>query len=205
MRGAASRGRLSVRADDQEEGEYPLLSIFSIQRSGGLAARPGSCRIIAGRARNLRRRGTRMRVLLSTYGSRGHVEPLVGLAVRLRHSARMCGGAGARGGDGGDAAGGGGPAPARGRVGRRAVRHGRRGRCWPARSAGKGRQCPREPRVIAGPGPRAREPADLDDLNRQRPRGARQAQCCSSWPPGSSRRSRRPAARSGCKPASDRS
>jgi UDP:flavonoid glycosyltransferase YjiC (YdhE family) len=29
-----------------------------------------------------------MRVLLSTYGSRGDVEPMVGLAVQLRHSAQ---------------------------------------------------------------------------------------------------------------------
>jgi UDP:flavonoid glycosyltransferase YjiC (YdhE family) len=32
-----------------------------------------------------------MRVLLSTYGLRGDVEPMVGLAVQLGHSARRCG------------------------------------------------------------------------------------------------------------------
>ena len=79
-----------------------------------------------------------MRVLLSTYGSRGDVEPMVGLAVRLRAlgaEVRVCAppdfaellarvgaplwpvGQPVR------------PMvhPARGRVGRRAVRHGRRG------------------------------------------------------------------------------
>ena len=78
--------------------------------------------------------------LLSACGSRGDVEPRVGLAVQLRAfgaevpvcarrtsrscwsaSARRCAGrpAGAPAGDRGGAAVGGGPAPARGRVGRR--------------------------------------------------------------------------------------
>ena len=35
--------------------------------------------------------GHDVRVLLSTYGGRGDVGPLVGLAVRLRRSARRCG------------------------------------------------------------------------------------------------------------------
>src|SRR5215813_1735826 len=52
--------------------------------SRGLAARPGSCRGIAGRGQDPRKWGYRMRVLLATYGSRGDVEPLAGLAVRLR-------------------------------------------------------------------------------------------------------------------------
>ena len=92
-----------------------------------------------------------MRVLLSTYGSRGDVEPLVGLAVRLRAlgaEVRVCAPPDeefaellARVGvplvpvgppvralvHRGDAAVGDGPAPARGRADRRAVRHARRG------------------------------------------------------------------------------
>ena len=39
-------------------------------------------------------------------------------------------------------------------------------RCCSTRSAGKGRQCPREPRGIVEPGPRTREPANPGDLNR---------------------------------------
>src|SRR5215468_12411418 len=71
-------------ADDQGKGEYPLLPNLNVYRTGGLAARPGSCRRIAGRGQGLRRWERDMRVLLSTYGGRGDVEPLVGLAVRLR-------------------------------------------------------------------------------------------------------------------------
>ena len=85
-----------------------------------------------------------MRVLLSSYGPRGDVEPMVGLAVRSRvlgAEVRGCAppdfaellaraaGAGrpavAPGGARGDAAIDGGPAPARDRVHRRAGRHGR--------------------------------------------------------------------------------
>jgi hypothetical protein len=79
-------------------------------------------------------------------------------------------------------------------------------RCWPTRSAGKGRQCPREPHGTGEPGtPRTREPANPGDLNRQRPRGRRQAERCSSWPPGSSRQSRRLAAPRWLQATSDRS
>ena len=91
-----------------------------------------------------------MRVLLSTYGSRGDVEPVVGLAVQLRalgaevrvcappdeEFAELLAGVGVplvpfgqsvralvTGATPSAAAG----APARGRVGRRALRYGRRG------------------------------------------------------------------------------
>jgi UDP:flavonoid glycosyltransferase YjiC (YdhE family) len=72
-----------------------------------------------------------MRVLLSTYGSRGDVEPMVGLAVRLRAlgaEMRVCAPPDfaellARVGVPLVPVG----QPARGRGGRRAVRHGRRG------------------------------------------------------------------------------
>ena len=93
--------------------------------------------------------GSEMRVLLSTWGSRGDVEPMLGFAVRVAGTRR--GGAdvraaglrgaagpgrradgsgrpvGARAGARGEAAVAGGRASGRGRVGRRAVRHGRRG------------------------------------------------------------------------------
>ena len=89
-----------------------------------------------------------MRVLLSTYGSRGDVEPMVALAVQLRalgaevrvcappdeEFAELLAGVGVplvpfgrRVALVGAAVDGGGADPARGRVHRRAVRHGRRG------------------------------------------------------------------------------
>src|SRR5258705_12684599 len=48
---------------------------------------------MAGRSQNLRIGGSEMRVLLSTWGSRGDVEPLLGFAVALRElgaEVRMC-------------------------------------------------------------------------------------------------------------------
>jgi vancomycin aglycone glucosyltransferase len=91
-----------------------------------------------------------MRVLLSGYDSRGGVEPLVGLAVRLRAlgaEVRVCPppddeftewlagvgvpmvpfGRSARADDRGSASGGGGPAPARRRVDRQPVGRGHGG------------------------------------------------------------------------------
>ena len=52
----------------------------------GFPASPGSCRIIAGCRPERTEMGgaSEMRVLLSTYGSRGDVEPMVGLAVQVR-------------------------------------------------------------------------------------------------------------------------
>jgi hypothetical protein len=61
-----------------------LLSNSNIQRTGGLASTPGSCRRIPAEARTYRDGGSEMRVLSSTYGPRGDVELMVGLAVRLR-------------------------------------------------------------------------------------------------------------------------
>jgi hypothetical protein len=55
VRGTASRGRCPSVGDDNRKGEYPLLSTSSIYRTGGLAASPGSCRIIAGSSQNLRK------------------------------------------------------------------------------------------------------------------------------------------------------
>jgi transposase len=49
-RAAASRGGCPSAEDDNRKGKYPLLSISNLYRTGGLAASPGSCRIIAGRS-----------------------------------------------------------------------------------------------------------------------------------------------------------
>ena len=58
---------------------------FQVIADWGLAARAGSCRMMADRkARTCGNGGREMRVVLSTWGSRGDVEPLAGLAVRLR-------------------------------------------------------------------------------------------------------------------------
>ncbi|GAA2932082.1 hypothetical protein GCM10010518_18570 [Kitasatospora cinereorecta] len=61
---------------------------------GGLAARPPSCRRIIGLGQKLRKwESHELRVLLSTYGSRGDVEPPVTLAARLREfgaEVRVC-------------------------------------------------------------------------------------------------------------------
>gem|GEM_PF-4112995 len=61
-----------------------LLSTYSIQRTGGLASSPGSCRIMPAEARTYGNGSSEMRVLLSAYKSHGDVEPMVELAVRLR-------------------------------------------------------------------------------------------------------------------------
>src|SRR6266511_106977 len=67
-----------------EKGGYPLLSIFILSRTGGLAASPGSCRIIAGRGQNLRKWEERNACVVVASGSRGDAEPMVGLAVQSR-------------------------------------------------------------------------------------------------------------------------
>jgi len=54
-RAAASRGGCPSTADDQEKGGCAFPSTFNLYRTGGLAARPGPCRIIAGRGKNLRK------------------------------------------------------------------------------------------------------------------------------------------------------
>jgi hypothetical protein len=55
QRAAASRGVCPPTPDDAGKGEYPLPSTFTLRHTGGLAASPGSCRIIAGRSQNLRK------------------------------------------------------------------------------------------------------------------------------------------------------
>jgi hypothetical protein len=66
-RGPARREERAIK-----KGEQLLLSTFNLYRTGGLAARPGSCRRMAGRGRNLRNGDREMRV--STY----EVEPVLG-------------------------------------------------------------------------------------------------------------------------------
>ena len=64
-----------------------LLSTYSIQRTGGLASSPGSCRIMPAEARTYGNGGSEMRVFLLAYKScrsHGDVESTVGLAVRSR-------------------------------------------------------------------------------------------------------------------------
>ncbi len=82
-RGAASRGGCPSTAT-RGKGGYPLLSIFILSRTGGLAASPGSCRIIAGRGQNLRKWEERNACVVVASGSRGDAEPMVGLAVQSR-------------------------------------------------------------------------------------------------------------------------
>ncbi|GAB2965300.1 hypothetical protein GCM10027280_62630 [Micromonospora polyrhachis] len=63
------------------------LSYPNVYRTGGLAARPGWCRRIVGRGQNLRKRGScEVHVLLSTYGPREDVEPLVAFTAWLRQT-----------------------------------------------------------------------------------------------------------------------
>jgi hypothetical protein len=86
-RAAASREACQFQRTAKGKGkgkEISLLATLNVFRTGGLAARPGSWRRIVGRGYNLRKWGHDVRVLLSTYGGRGDVEPVVGLAVRLR-------------------------------------------------------------------------------------------------------------------------
>src|SRR5687768_7793409 len=72
----------------------PLLPTSTYNASGGLRQDPGCAAESPAVARNRRKLGSReVRVLLSTYGSRGDVEPLLGLAVRLRElgaEVRVC-------------------------------------------------------------------------------------------------------------------
>src|SRR5437764_14396137 len=133
------------------KGEYPLLSTLIIRHDPGLAASPGSCRIIAGRGQNLRKWEERhacvgvdvwvTRVRRTGGGTRGAVAGTRRGAAGVRAAGR--GGRGAAGrcrraAGAGRPAGApadarvqvpvrGGRTTARGRVDRRAVRHGRRG------------------------------------------------------------------------------
>ncbi len=54
IRGAAPRGACPSTAETKGTGASPSLSIFSIARTRGLAARLSACRILAGRGQNRR-------------------------------------------------------------------------------------------------------------------------------------------------------
>jgi len=83
-RAAASRGGCPSKADDKgKESTHPFpLSTYSAP--GDLRQDPGRAVESPAEARTCGNGSREMRVLLSTYGSRGDVEPMVGLAVRLR-------------------------------------------------------------------------------------------------------------------------
>jgi hypothetical protein len=66
------------------KGEHSLLPFSTYSAPGGLRQDPGCDPESSAVARTCRNGSTGVRVLLSTYGSRGDVEPLVALAVRLR-------------------------------------------------------------------------------------------------------------------------
>jgi len=57
---------------------------FQYTAHRGLASSPRSCRIMLAEAGTHGDGRGEMRVLSSTYGSHGNVEPMVGVAVRLR-------------------------------------------------------------------------------------------------------------------------
>jgi len=68
--------------------------MYRIPRTGGLAARRGACGRVRDLVRSIHGSGAHnMRVLLSSWGSRGDVEPLAALALRLRElgaEVRVC-------------------------------------------------------------------------------------------------------------------
>src|ERR1700682_960949 len=84
-RGATSRGSCPSTADEKkgEKSATPLKSKYRAQRGAC-----GKARVVPHYRRpkhqHLRNGRHEMRVLLSTYGSRGDVEPMVGPAVRSR-------------------------------------------------------------------------------------------------------------------------
>ena len=81
-----------VSREAGKESAYSLpLSTYSAV--GGLRQDPGHAANSLAEARTRGNGGSEMRVLLSTFGSRGDVEPMVGLAVRLRElgaQVRLC-------------------------------------------------------------------------------------------------------------------
>ncbi len=71
-------------ADDKGKGETNSFPFLTYSAPGGLRQDPGRDAELPAEARTCGNGGHDVRVLLSTYGGRGDVEPLVGLAVRLR-------------------------------------------------------------------------------------------------------------------------
>ncbi len=117
VRGVLAR-RLSATTDDKGEGITYSVPLSTYSAPGGLRQDPGRAAESPAEARTCGNGSCDMRVFLSTTGSRGDVEPMVGLAVRLRAlraEVRVCAPPSAA------------DLPRRGRVGRRTVRQGRRG------------------------------------------------------------------------------
>jgi hypothetical protein len=81
----ASPGGCPSTADDQGKGATSFfLSILNLWYSGGLRQDPGRAAELPTQAGTYENGSWEVRVLLSTYGSRGGVEPVVGLSARLR-------------------------------------------------------------------------------------------------------------------------
>jgi hypothetical protein len=174
VRGAASRGGCRFTADDRGEGFTPLPTLI-VEGTGGLAARPGSCRRIACQSQYLRQRESRSacgvvnvwvaRGRPTIGGTRGAVAGTRrgGAGVRAarrgvhravgscRYAAGACRSVGtpdaAPGANRGGAAG---PAPARGGAGRHTVRCGRRGGGRSRRDRGERRHPGRSRRAVGG-------------------------------------------------------
>ena len=94
--GAPYAPRRSQRAcpstADKAKGEYTLLSTPGIWRTGGLAARPESCRIIASRSQNLRKWEARNAcVVVDVWVARGRRTNGGDSRCSLGRSARRCG------------------------------------------------------------------------------------------------------------------
>jgi hypothetical protein len=83
-RAAASRRACPSTADDKGKGKYPLLPLSTYNAPGDLRQDPGRAAESPAEARTSGNGGRDVRVLSSTSDSCGDVEPLVGLAVRLR-------------------------------------------------------------------------------------------------------------------------
>jgi hypothetical protein len=85
LRQEVVRPQRTIRKRTIREGGYSFLPTFNIYRTGGLAASPESCHIIAGRGQKTYGDGrSTLRLLLLTYGSREGVESMVGLAAPLQ-------------------------------------------------------------------------------------------------------------------------
>src|ERR1700704_575038 len=86
-------GRSSTRLRNDGLGGYAPLPLSTYSAQGGLRQDPGDAPKWLAEARTCGNGVAKMRVLLSTWGSRGDVEPLLGLAVALRAlgaEVRMC-------------------------------------------------------------------------------------------------------------------
>ena len=84
---AGVRGRghpAAAGGQKKRQGDRARLPLSTYSASGGLRQDPGRAAESSAEARTCGNGSREVRVLLSTYGSRGDVEPMVGLAVQLR-------------------------------------------------------------------------------------------------------------------------